>query len=229
MAVALAISTLAWWPPRASAAGAADELRPSIDKVLGILADPDLKGEAHTRERRAALRGVIENAIDFAEAARRALASHWRARTDAEREEFVTLFKDLVTYSYIRMMEPYAGEAVQIAGELQADGATTVLTRIHRRQGEPIPVDYRMHRRGGRWLIYDVVVERVSLVGNYRGQFNTIIQTSSYDELLRRVRARVRELGQASAAAGKSMAPHRIGPFVPGRAVGLIAVGGALG
>jgi phospholipid transport system substrate-binding protein len=175
---------------------------------LRILDDPALKGEARTGERRAALRGVMESVIDFPEAARRALAVHWRARTEPEREEFVGLFKDLVTYSYIRLMEPYAGETVQIVGESQTNGTTTVLTRIHRRQGEPIPVDYRMHLVGTRWLIYDVTVEGVSLVANYRVQFNTIIQTSSYGELVRRMRARVAALSQGTAA-GIRTGPRR--------------------
>jgi phospholipid transport system substrate-binding protein len=200
VAVSLVLVLVGALPGPAGAGDAADQLRPTIDKVLRILDDPALKGEAKTGERRAALRGVLESVIDFPEAARRALAVHWRARTDAEREEFIGLFRDLVTHSYIRLMEPYAGETVQIVGESPTDGATTVLTRIHRRQGEPIPVDYRMHLGGTRWLIYDVVVEGVSLVANYRVQFNTIIQTSSYVELVRRMRARVAEIGQAPAA-----------------------------
>jgi phospholipid transport system substrate-binding protein len=197
----LALALMGAWPELGYAAGAADELRPAVDKVLRILADPELKGEERTRDRRAALRAAMENAIDFSEAARRALAVHWRTRTDAERDEFVTLFKQLVIHSYIRVMEPYAGETVQFAGESPSNDTTTVLTRIHRRQGEPVPVDYRMHRRGTRWLVYDVVVEGVSLVGNYRGQFNAIIQTSSYEDLVRRIRARVAELDHAPAAA----------------------------
>ena len=201
LATAFALLLVAAWPNFGYAAGAVDELRPAIDKVLRILADPELKGEERTRERRAALRAVMENAIDFPEASRRALALHWRTRTDAERDEFVTLFKNLVVHSYIRLMEPYAGESVQIVGETPSEGMTTVLTRVHRRQGEPVPVDYRMHPRGNRWLIYDVIVEGVSLVANYRGQFNTIIQTSSYEELVRRIRARVAELDHTPAAA----------------------------
>jgi phospholipid transport system substrate-binding protein len=201
LAASLVLILAAAGPAPARAAGATDELRPAIDKVLRILADPELKGEARTRERRAALRGVMENAIDFPESARRALALHWRVRTEAEREEFVTLFRDLVTFFYIRLMEPYSGETVQIAGESQAEGATTVLTRILRRHGEPVPVDYRMHLRGTRWLIYDVVVEGVSLVANYRVQFNSIIHTSSYEELVRRIRARVAEQDQTPSAA----------------------------
>jgi phospholipid transport system substrate-binding protein len=204
----VAVALVGVLPASVLAGAATDELRPSIDKVLRILDDPELKGEAKTGARRAELRSVMESAIDFPEAARRALATHWRTRTDAEREEFTLLFKDLVTYSYIRLMEPHAGETVQIVGEAHADGTTTVLTRIQRRQGEPVPVDYRMHLRGSRWLIYDVLVEGVSLVGNYRVQFNTIIQTGSYPELVRRMRARVAELRQAPAASNRT-APRR--------------------
>lgn len=76
---------------------------------------------------------------------------HWRARTEAEREEFVGLFKQVVTSSYIRTIEPYAGEKVQFVGESDSDGTTTVLTRILRRQGDAIPVDYRMHARATQW------------------------------------------------------------------------------
>ena len=205
---ALLVALVGALPDVATAGGATDELRPAIDKVLRILDDPTLKGEAKTRERRAALRGVMESAIDFPEAARRALAVHWRTRTEAEREEFVGLFKELVTYSYIRLMEPYAGETAQIVGESPTNGTTTVLTRIQRRQGEPIPVDYRMHIPARRWLIYDVVVEGVSLVANYRGQFNSIIQTSSYGELVRRLRARVAALDEAPAAGIRSVPPR---------------------
>ena len=195
------VLSLAWAPHhRAEAAGASDELRPAIDRVVRILADPAMKGELKRPERRSAVRGVMESAIDFPEAARRALAMHWRIRTQAERDEFTALFKDLVLYSYIRLMEPYAGETVRVIGESESDGTVTVLTRVVRRQGEPVPVEYRMHLVGSRWLVYDVVVEGVSLVANYRAQFHTIIQTSSYAELLRRVRARIAELGELPAA-----------------------------
>lgn len=209
IAASLVLAFVSALPAGAGAgAGATDELRPAIDKVLRILDDPALKGEARTSERRAALRSVMETAIDFPEAARRALAAHWRTRTEAEREEFTRLFKDLVTYSYIRLMEPYAGETVQFVGESPIDGTATVLTRIQRRHGEPVPIDYRMHVRGTRWLIYDVLVEGVSLVGNYRVQFTTIIQTSSYDELVRRMRARVAELRPTPAAGLRTLPPR---------------------
>ena len=178
----------------ATAGPATETLRPAIDQVLGILDDLALKGVEHTRERRAALRAVMETVLDFPDAAQRALSVHWAARTEAEREEFVRLFKDLVTSSYIVTMEASAGQRVAYVGEAEHDGITAVLTRVEARQRSPIPVEYRMHQRGSRWLVYDVIVEGVSLVANYRAQFNTIVRTSSYAELIRRMRERVAEL-----------------------------------
>jgi phospholipid transport system substrate-binding protein len=153
-----------------------------------------LKGTEHTPARRRALRYVMDSVIDFPDAARRALAVHWQGRTDGERAEFVALFKDLVTYSYVARMEAYAGQTVAFVSETAGDGTATVLTQMQNRQGAPVPIDYRMHQRNGRWLVYDVIVEGVSLVGNYRTQFNSVILTSSYAELVRRMRTRVGEL-----------------------------------
>jgi phospholipid transport system substrate-binding protein len=132
----------------------------------------------------------MERVIDFPDAARRALGVHWRARTEAERREFIALFEDIVTYSYIVNLEAYGGETVVFLGESADDGAVTVLTKIENRRGVVTPVAYRTHERDAHWLVYDVLVEGVSLVGNYRAQFSSIIQTSSYAELVRRLRAR---------------------------------------
>ncbi len=191
---------LAGTPACAAPATATETLKPAIDHALRILDDPALKGAAHTHERRLALRAVIERVVDFPDAARRAMGMHWRDRTDAERAEFIALFKDVVTYSYIAQLELYAGEAVTFTGESEREDTTTVSTRIAARRG-PIPVDYRMHRTpDGAWRIVDVLVEGVSLVGNYRAQFNTIIQTASYAELVRRLKARVADLTAPSSA-----------------------------
>jgi len=171
-----------------------EQLRQSIDRVTAILADPALAGAAMTAPRRAALRQVMDEAIDFPEAARRALGIHWRARTEAERAEFVVLFRDLVEYAYILRIEPYAGETVVYVGEAVEHDQATVRTKLRPRRGEDLAVDYRLHRQGDRWLVYDVSIGGVSLVANYRTQFNTIIQTSSYAELLSRIRTRLREL-----------------------------------
>ena len=214
----IALAVLATAPNWASAGGATEILRPAVDRVVHILADPALTGAAHTLERRRALRAVMEDVIDFPDAARRALGVHWQGRTDAERDEFATLFKELVTYSYIVTMEAYAGQTVVFVGEkLEGEGVTTVQTKIHNRQGAPVPIDYRMHQRAERWLVYDVVVEGVSLVGNYRNQFNSIIRTTSYAELIHRMRARVDELkrGTGPVALGRRLTAGAFGGGSP--------------
>ena len=196
--VALALTATVAGP--ATAGPATDAIRPAIDQLLRILNDDRLKGPVHTEDRRRALGLVIEGVIDFPEAARRALALHWQGRTDTERAEFIGLFRDLVTYSYIVTLEGYGGQAVVYAGETESDGVVAVLTRVQGRQGAPVPIEYRMHQRDGRWRIYDVVIEGASLVANYRSQFNTVVRTTSYAALVRRMRARVAVLMTSPAA-----------------------------
>jgi phospholipid transport system substrate-binding protein len=168
-----------------------DQLRPSIDRVMSTLADAALRGAGMAPARQAAVRAVLDEAIDFTEASRRALGIHWQARTEAERAEFVSLFKELVVNAYIQRLDAYAGETVRYAGESVEGDLATVRTRVQPKQGDEVSVDFRLHRKDGRWLVYDMSIAGVSLVANYRAQFNTIIQTSSYAELLVRIRARL--------------------------------------
>lgn len=197
LAVSAAVVWMVSLPAPAAAGEATERLRPAIDQVLRILDDPALKGGEHQVQRRAALRAVMREVIDFPEAARRALGAHWQERSEADRKEFVALFEDLVTYSYIARMEPFAGSRVVFVDETPDDGATTVGSRIEKRQGSPIPVNYRMHLREQRWLVFDVVAEGISLVANYRAQFNTVIRSSSYAELVSRIKTKVGEMASA--------------------------------
>jgi phospholipid transport system substrate-binding protein len=108
---------------------------------------------------------------------------------EKDRQEFTRLFTDLIERAYISKIERYSGERITYAGESVDAGLATVRTRFVTKQGTEVPVDYRMHERGDRWLVYDVSVEGVSLVNNYRTQFDKIIQSSSYAELVRRMKA----------------------------------------
>jgi len=168
-----------------------DQLRGRVDRVLRVLEDPALKTETRTAERRAAIRSIAFEIFDFRELSQRALARHWQARTAAERDEFMQLFADLLERSYVGKIETYSGgERIQYTAE-SADGEqATVRTRIVTKAGTEIPVDYRMHRVGDRWLVYDVTIEGVSLVANYRAQFNKIIQTSSFKGLVDKLKAK---------------------------------------
>ena len=185
VALALAL-TLVLAGARVGRAGEpTDHLREYTEHVVRVLEDPALLQE----DRRAAVRRIAHEAFDVQETARRALGRHWQARTPEERREFVGLFTDLLERTYISRIETYSGERVVYAGDTVEGTEATVRTRLVTRDGKEVPIDYRMRRAGERWLVYDVVIEGVSLVANYRSQFNRIIQTSSYQELLSRLRS----------------------------------------
>ena len=179
----------------AAAAEPTTQLRVHVDRVLKVLDDPNLKPPQKEKERRAAMRAVANNIFDFTETSKRALGRHWAARTPAEREQFVQLFADVLERSYISKVELYGGETIEYAGDTVDGDQAAVNTRIVTRQGLRVPIQYRMQRKGERWLVYDVVIEGVSLVANYRAQFYKIIQTSSFEELVKKMKTRQGELG----------------------------------
>ena len=167
-----------------------DQLRGSIDLVLKIVTDPELKKEARTAERRKRIRVVINQIFDFTEISQRSLGRHWQARTPAEREQFTALFGDLLENSYITKIESYSGEKIQYPGDVIEGDLAVVKTRIVTKQATEIPIDYRMFLNGGRWAVYDVSIEGISLIGNYRTQFNAVIQRSGFPDLVAKLTAK---------------------------------------
>src|SRR6266850_1747693 len=146
--------------------------------VAGLaLADSELKKPDKAKDRRVAVRKIANEIFDFSETPKRSLGRHWLARTPAEQAEFVQLFTDLLERSYISKVELYGGEKMQYVGDAIENGdQAKVQTKLLTKQGGEIPIEYRMHKKADRWLVYDVVIEGVSLVANYRTQFNKIIQ-----------------------------------------------------
>ncbi|HUO65067.1 MAG TPA: ABC transporter substrate-binding protein [Terriglobales bacterium] len=173
--------------------GPTEQLKTAIDQVLKILDDPALKPEARLPERRKAIRRIADEIFDFEEMAQRALGQHWRPLTAEQRKEFIPLFADLLDRAYISTIERYSGEPIQYTAERVEGDLAMVSTKIIAQQATEIPVVYRMLRHGDRWLVYDVSVEGVSLVANYRTQFNNVIRRSSFDELMKRMRTRIEE------------------------------------
>jgi phospholipid transport system substrate-binding protein len=171
----------------AAAGPPTDELRERIDRAVGILEDGGLKTDPTAR--RAALRTVAGEIFDFAEITRRALGPHWHKATPAEQHELVQLLTAQMERAYMGRIEQYSGGRIAWVGESVQGDLATVRTRFLATSGE-IPVDYRLARTGDRWLAYDVSIEGVSLVSSYRAQFNKIIQTSSTQGLVERLRAR---------------------------------------
>jgi phospholipid transport system substrate-binding protein len=201
VALAFALGVLVGAVARPAAAGApSDQLKVQIDRVIKVLDDSELKKEGKSKDRRAAVRRIANDIFDFGETARRSLGRHWQARTPAERDEFVQLFGDLLERSYMSRVELYGGEKIQYMGDTIEGDQAKVQTKLVTKSGSDIPIEYRMHRKGDRWLVYDVIIEGVSLVANYRTQFNKIIQTSSYQELVKKMKTKQEELatGQPS-------------------------------
>src|SRR4029077_12773573 len=132
--------------------------------------------------------------FDFGEIAKRSMARHWQPLSEAQRTEFVGVFAGLRELSYSAKIETYGGEKIQYTAEKIDGDYATVSTRIVTKNGTEVPVDYRMKKGGARWLVYDVSIEGVSLVSSYRTQFNKIIQTSSYNELVLKLKNKQDEL-----------------------------------
>ena len=187
VAVGLLVLGLA---PGAAAGPATDRLKPEIERVLATLENPALRGDGKAQERRQVLRSITDGVFDWTEMSRRALGRHWSARTPAEQQEFIELFRDLIERAYLSKIERYTGEPIAFLSESLDGDLATVRTRITTKQNQDVPIDYRMSRQGDRWLVYDVLVESISLIANYRTQFDGIIKASSYQELIKRLKAR---------------------------------------
>jgi phospholipid transport system substrate-binding protein len=174
-----------FWAAAAQASPAGDQFKADLNRVLKVL---DETGGQAVEARRAAIRTVADPIFDWREMAARALAVHWQARTEAERTEFTRLFSDLIERAYVMKVERYSGEAVKFVGD-RAEGALAVVqTRLVPPKGPETPIDYRLIEKDGRWRVYDVVIEGVSMVANYRTQFDRVIRTSSYAELVKRLK-----------------------------------------
>jgi phospholipid transport system substrate-binding protein len=194
VAVAIASPALAGAPT--------DQIKQQVDKTVQILEDPALKN--NLPERHARVRKLMEEIFDYPDTARRALGPHWNARTPQEREEFSRLFADILDHAYVSKIDLYQGEKVSYTGESINGDEATVKTKIITPKGTEVPVDYRAHVKDGRWKVYDVLIEGVSLVSNYRTQFNKVVTTESYDALVQRLRAKDTDASPAASPGGAS-------------------------
>jgi phospholipid transport system substrate-binding protein len=172
----------------AMAAGPAQEIQVAIEKVIAILKDPALKPDAKRAERLDQLRKVVYSKFDFGEMAKRSLGSQWQRRSSEEQREFVKLFTELMENGYASNLEGYDGEKVSVTGEKLDKEFAEVNTKVTTKKGEDIAIIYKLHQISGEWKIYDVVIENISIVSNYRSQFSRVIAQSSFEELMRKMR-----------------------------------------
>ncbi len=165
---------------------ATEQLRTYTDQVLKVLQNPALS----LPERREAVKHLAESVFEVSETAKRALGQHWLQRTPAERDEFVKLFANLLEQTYISRIDEFGGEKLTYVSE-QIDGDRAIVrARITTKNGTDGPVESRLVQKGNRWLIYDILVENLSLISNYRSQFDRVIRTTSYEELVKRLKTR---------------------------------------
>lgn len=165
----------------------------TIDEVLRLLSDPSLKGPGKRDQRRQMVKSVIDRHFDYEEMAKRCLGASWRSLNGAQRVEFVRLFGELLEASYYNKIERYTDEKVSYTGE-NLDGDYAEVRSVILRKNDRIPMDYRLLNKSSDWMVYDVVIEGVSLVSNYRSQFARVVSESGYGELVRRLRVKVDEL-----------------------------------
>jgi phospholipid transport system substrate-binding protein len=174
----------------AYAGEATNQVKQTTDKVINILKNKELNKPSRTKERRTIIRKTINERFDFEEMAQRSLALHWKKRTQEEKKEFVSLYTDLLEKSYIKKIESYTDEKILYLDEIIDDEYAVVKTKIIiPKKNLEVPIEYRLLvKKGGKWGVYDVVIEGVSLVNNYRNQFNKIIRQSSYEDLIKRMK-----------------------------------------
>jgi phospholipid transport system substrate-binding protein len=168
-----------------------ERIKQTTDRILSIVMDPALKNASKAEERKKLIRSAVDERFDWTEMTRRALATHWARRTPEEKKEFVRLFSDLLERTYLSKVEDYSGEKVRYEGETVDGDYAVVKVKIVTKKNKDIPVQYRLRKEGNDWLVYDVSIEGVSLINNYRTQFNSIITQSSYENLVKLMKEKI--------------------------------------
>jgi phospholipid transport system substrate-binding protein len=176
------------------AGGPTDRMKETTDKIIAIVSDPALKGPDKAEAKKSSIRDVVDDLIDWEEMSRRSLGIHWQKRTDEEKKEFVRLFSQLIEKTYRDKVEDYSGERVNYVGERIDGDYAEVESRIVTSKNTEIPVNYKMSRKQGKWWVYDIVIEGVSFVNNYRTQFNSILASSSYPGLVKQLKAKTEKV-----------------------------------
>ena len=158
------------------------------DGVIAILKDPKYKSPAKNKDRVERLKEIINPVFDFEEMARRTLGTHWRRRTPAEQQEFVKLFRAFLEKTYSEKVDLYQGERAVFGRETIDGDYAEVESKVVNAKGEESPVLYRLKRTDNKWNVYDAVIENISIVNNYRSQFDRVITKSSFDGLIKMLR-----------------------------------------
>jgi phospholipid transport system substrate-binding protein len=172
--------------------GVTDEVKKTVDEVVRIVSDKEMK--KNDQKRRQALKKSISTIFDYNEMAKRSLGKHWNQRSAAEKKQFVDLFASLLENSYAGKIESYNNEKIVYLKESIDSDHAEVKSKVVTAKRDEFTLDYRMINQKGKWMVYDVVIEGVSLVSNYRTQFNKIITSNGYPELVKKLQTKTDEL-----------------------------------
>ena len=186
--IALLIAAITLTASQARAGVPTEQIKATVDKALSVLKDPRLKPAAKQAERRDQLKQVLFSRFNFTEMAKRSLGPAWSRRTPQEQEEFVRLFTEVLERAYAEIIETYLDERIVYLNEKIDAGFADVNSKVVTAKGDEYSINYRAQLVGNEWKVYDVVAENISLVNNYRSQFNRVIAKSSYEELVRRLK-----------------------------------------
>jgi phospholipid transport system substrate-binding protein len=174
------------------ASGITEGLKATIDQVIGVVTDPQYKNDRTTR--RAKMKDLIFPKFNFVEMGKRSLGKkRWKERTPEERKAFVDLFGKLLENSYANKLESFSDEKIIYVDEIVKGRYAMVKTEVVR-TNDTVSVDYKLIKGSDEWRVYDLVVEGVSLVKNYRSQFGKIIHNDSFDTLMEKLSAKIKEL-----------------------------------
>ena len=189
--------SLAFAPVVVSAEGSAiDAVRTSVDGILDILKKGDTMDKA---ARRSAMEVIIDERFDFRAMSQRTLATNWKKASDAEKQEFTDLFSQLIQSSYVGKLEAYTNETVEYVTE-KTKGRKALVETVIKTASADIPLNYKMYSKDGNWLVYDVIIEGVSLISNYRSSYQTIVKKEGFDGLMAKMKAKIEELKAAPPA-----------------------------
>jgi len=169
-----------------------DDVKKTVDEVVHIVADKETK--KNEQRRRQALKKTISVIFDYGEMAKQSLGKHWNQRTPAEKKQFTDLFATLLENSYAGKIESYNNEKIVYIKETLDGTYAEVRSKVVTAKRDEFSLDYRLMNESGKWMVYDVVIEGVSLVSNYRSQFNRVITANGYPELVKKLQNKSNEL-----------------------------------
>ena len=196
-ALLLGVMIVALWSgamPARAGTTPTEEVQETIGRIVGVLQDPMVADGAAVAKRKAVFREVLAARFDFKEMAKRSLGNHWQS-VAARQQEFVSVFTNFIERVYVGKIDSLKDTKIAFVRERIEGGVAQVDTQIVPAKGDDFPMNYRLHLVGGKWKIYDVIVENISLVGNYRSQFDRILASASFDELLKKLQEKTSAQG----------------------------------